>query len=289
VKELSTAAGSGRNGPTWAFAFLVSAVVFGMDGPARGEIPRSSWVTAHCDFVAKFGAVPFCALENIVVLSPTIDIQVRLATDDPLDFIEACIQRGGFQRVTGRDQRWNVFNSQIWESKVGGQYIIPNVLICERPEVSGRRFSAVFPSNGHRPRLNALIAVVEMSGPDYRFRKDKSSVSINQGMAAQPHLATSGVSGDTSENKGEQDGNKTKTSEPRLGSSPPDSIFGSCSHAALFAQISSIVILGLVATYLVIIGLSEWRLGSRRRRGCCLLLLGYGWGPGIVLCVAYAG
>jgi len=119
---------------------------------------------------------------------------------------------------------------------------------------------------------------------------DERSFQIGQGAFGDAGGSTGGNCRYATENERTNYTYEAEAAKPSLESGPPNTIFRRLSHAPLFAQIGSIVILGVLAISLVIFGLVDLLLNDRRWRGSILLLLGLlGWAGGVVLCVAYAG
>jgi hypothetical protein len=107
-------------------------------------------------------------------------------------------------------------------------------------------------------------------------------------MTTKVHLPTSRSSSQSSKDERYNEADKPKNSYESLDASPIDGILRRLRHTPLFTQIGSIMTIGALAVYFIIIGSGAWLDGSWFR-GCGLLLFGLlRWCAGIVLCMAFA-
>jgi hypothetical protein len=258
-----------------------------MNGVARSEVSRVTDIAAKAPSVTKLCAVSLCAIKNVVVFRPAPDIQFLATTQNGFHVLKREGQFSGFKGEAGGNNNLNVARFPVWEVKSGWQIVRSEHFIDTEPEIACWRISAILPFYSNLPANDSVGPVILDCFPLRDLWKYKSPIGLNERVTAKSHLAASGIGGYASENESGQNSGKAEGSQPSLESSPPNSVFSRLGHAPLFAQVGSIVVLGALATSLVIIGLSSWWLDDRRWRGCSLLLLGLlGWAGGVVLCVA---
>ncbi len=196
------------------------------------------------------------------------------------------------------DGKFIRFNSIIWWNQklgVDGDWYTRKVKIIRNLIYSNHRnslyshvawgsFAGIFPANGYAPLLYSTFSIVYMA-PNSVLGKAKCSVCGYQGMPAQSHLLASGAGSQSGEDQSYENAYKSNEAYQSLDPRPINRVLSSLRHASLFTKISSIVAVGTLAVYFIIIGSGALLVDGRGWNGCLLLLL---WCGGGILRMAYA-